>query len=106
MGILVLVVFICVMCIGMGMLFAKHRGVLNYEPKEEMVEEVFKCGVENKIYVDITDEEKIKLQAKSNTYNSDTEIRVDNEKQDKSPNKSTKKKTYDKKKVKIRKKKK
>lgn len=106
MGILVLVVLIDVMCIGMAMLFAKHRGVLNYEPEEEMVEEVFKCGEENKIYVDITDEEKIKLQTKSNTYNSDTEIRVDNEKQDKLPNKSTKKKTHNKKKVKIRKKKK
>lgn len=110
MSILVSVLLVCVMCVGMGMLFAKHRGVLDYEPKEEMVEEVFKCGEENKIYVDITEEEKnnltVAVEETKTSPETEQVVGKNNEKQDKSSNKSTKKKTYNKKKVKVRKKKK
>lgn len=107
MSILVLILLVCVMCVGMAMLFAKHRGVLDYEPKQENIEEVFKCGKENKIYVDITEEEKNNLTVVEETKTSpETEqvVGKNNEKQNKSTNKSTKKKQH-KKKVKVQKKK-
>ena len=108
MSILVLVLLVCVMCVGMAMLFAKHRGVLDYEPKQENIEEVFKCGKENKIYVDVTEEEKnnLTVAVEETTTSPETEqvVGKNNEKQNKSTNKSTKKKPH-KKKVKVQKKK-
>lgn len=114
MSILVSVLLVCVMGVGMAMLFAKHRGVLDYEPKldyeskQENIEEVFKCGKENKIYVDVTEEEKTNLTVvvEETKTSPETEqvVGKNNEKQNKSTNKSTKKKQH-KKKVKVQKKK-
>ena len=108
MGILVLVLLVCVMCVGMAMLFAKHRGVLDYEPKQENIEEVFKCGKENKIYVDVTEEEKndltVAVEETKTSPETEQVVGKNNEKQNKSTNKSTKKKPH-KKKVKVQKKK-
>ena len=108
MSILVSVLLVCVMGVGMAMLFAKHRGVLDYEPPQENTEEVFKCGKENKIYVDVTEEEKndltVAVEETKTSPETEQVVGKNNEKQNKSTNKSTKKKPH-KKKVKVQKKK-
>ena len=105
MSILVLVVLVCVMMVGIAVLFTRRNKVMFSDTTMGHIEELFKPKEPHVMYLDITEDDKKELEVKVKETSPKEEVVEKNiGKQNKSSNKTTKK-TSKKKKVKVQKKK-